>query len=107
MNVKFLFLLLISQISNEKSDLDFGLLGGKKSLSCSNDLGKNTKTITGLALVIAMKLEKTNNVTKAKIYEEFSSGTTIDSAYKIINDYFHQIIPEKYKDQIDKLVLKD
>ena len=69
--------------------------------------GKNTKTITGLALVIAMKLEKTNNVTKAKIYEEFSSGTTIDSAYKIINDYFHQIIPEKYKDQIDKLVLKD
>ena len=69
--------------------------------------GKNTKTITGLALILAMKLEKTTNVTKNKVFEEFSSATTIDNAYKIIKDYFDQIIPEKYKDQIDKLAIKD
>ena len=69
--------------------------------------GKNTKTITGLALILAMKLEKTTNVTKNKVYEEFSSATTIDNAYKIIKDYFDQIIPEKYKTQIDKLAIKD
>ena len=69
--------------------------------------GKNTKTITGLALILAMKLEKTTNVTKNKVFEEFSSATTIDNAYKIIKDYFDQIIPEKYKTQIDKLAIKD
>ena len=69
--------------------------------------GKNPKTITGLALILAMKLEKTTNITKAKVYEEFSSGTTIDNAYKTIKDYFEQIIPEKYKNQIDKLTIKD
>jgi len=93
-----------------KESYEFKTLATKIAININDTSileGKNTKTITGLALVIAMKLEKTNNVTKAKIYEEFSSGTTIDSAYKIINDYFHQIIPEKYKDQIDKLVLKD
>lgn len=67
--------------------------------------GKNTKTITGLALYIAMKLEKTINVNKTKICAEFGSSSTIDSAYNEISNSFDIIIPEKYKDQIEKLTL--
>ena len=60
--------------------------------------GKNTNTITGLSLYIAMKLEKTNSVTKDKICERRVNKNTLNKVYKQIKDYFDVIIPEKYKE---------
>lgn len=65
--------------------------------------GKNTKTIAGLSLYIATKLENSNNIGKAEIIDAFISGNTIDSSYNQISDSFDKIIPEKYKGDIEKL----
>ena len=69
--------------------------------------GKNTNTITGLSLYIAMKLEKTNSVTKDKICERRVNKNTLNKVYKQIKDYFDVIIPEKYKDKIKYLILNN
>ena len=69
--------------------------------------GKNTNTITGLSLYIAMKLEKTNSINKTKICEGRVSESTLNKAYEEIKNYFDTIIPEKYKDKIQKSLLTD
>lgn len=68
--------------------------------------GRNTKTIVGLSLVIAMKLEKPSFVTKNDICTAFITANTIDSSYNQLADSFDKIIPEEYKKDIDKLVNK-
>ena len=69
--------------------------------------GKNTNTITGLSLYIAMKLEKTNSINKTKICEGRVSESTLNKAYEEIKNYFDTIIPEDYKDKIKKCLLTD
>jgi len=65
--------------------------------------GKNTKTIAGLSLFIAMKLEKPSFITKVDICKEFGNVATIDNAYNKIIDYFDKIIPENYQKDIGKI----
>ena len=68
--------------------------------------GKNTKTIAGLSLFLAMKLEKISFISKSDICKEFGNVTTIDNAYNKIVDYLDKIIPEKYQKDIGKLTEK-
>ena len=64
--------------------------------------GRNTKTITGLALYIALKLEKPTNVNQSKICEEFVSENTLNNVYKklISEDNLKKVIPEEYKNKL-------
>jgi len=68
--------------------------------------GKNTKTIAGLSLFLASKLEKPSFVDKNEICKEFGNVATIDNAYSKIEDYFDKIIPENYQKDIEKLKSK-
>ncbi len=54
-----------------------------------------------------MKLEKTNSINKTKICEGRVSESTLNKAYEEIKNYFDTIIPEDYKDKIQKCLLTD
>ena len=110
MNVKFLFLLLISQISNEKSDLDFGLLGGKKSLSCSNDLGKmdfladfSFSSIEAIKSYFLLRFKDSSDKNHFSIclIEPYGEEGTSILDYRI-KDYIKNMI-YKYDDRLKKI----
>ena len=64
--------------------------------------GRNTKTITGLALFIAMKLVNVTNVNQSKICEEFVSENTLNNVYKkLVNEgNLDKVLPLEYKGKI-------
>lgn len=92
--------------NNNNERYEFKLLAieiAKKINESSLLEGKNTKTIAALSLYIAMKLEKPSNINKNTICDAFISANTIDSSFNLLKDYLDQIIPEKYKGEIEKL----
>lgn len=94
---------------NNKERYEYKILAIKiaKNINESGLLeGKNTKTIAGLSLFLASKLEKPSFVDKNEICKEFGNVATIDNAYSKIEDYFDKIIPENYQKDIEKLKSK-
>jgi transcription initiation factor TFIIB len=68
--------------------------------------GRNTRTITGISLLIASKLIKTENVNKKLICNEFVTENTMDNVFDKIRNSLDKIIPEEYKSQINNLSIK-
>ena len=68
--------------------------------------GRNTKTITGISLLIAFKLVKTQNVNKKMICDNFAKENTMNIVFEKIKDFLVRIIPEKYHNQIPNLSIK-
>ena len=68
--------------------------------------GRNTRTITGISLVIASKLIKTEKLNKRIICAEFASENTMDIVFDKIKDFLDKIIPAEYKSEINNLSIK-
>ena len=68
--------------------------------------GRNTKTITGIALLIAFKLVKTQNINKRMICENFATENTMDIVFEKLKPYLDKIIPKEYQNQIQDLSIK-
>ena len=68
--------------------------------------GRNTRTITGISLVIASKLIKTKKLNKRIICAEFASENTMDTVFDKIKDFLDKIIPAEYKSEINNLSIK-
>ena len=68
--------------------------------------GRNTKTITGIALLIAFKLVKTQNINKRMICENFATENTMDIVFEKLKPSLDRIIPKEYQNQIQDLSIK-
>lgn len=68
--------------------------------------GRNTKTITGISLLIASKLIKTKNVNRRIICEKYATENTMDIVFEKIKDSLDKILPEEYHDKIPTLSIK-
>ena len=65
--------------------------------------GRNTKTITGLSLLIAYNLVESEEITKTLICKEFGTENTMHTAFEKIKNYLDKIIPQEYKSKINNL----
>ena len=93
--------------NNEKYEYKMLAIKIAKNINESGLLeGRNTKTIAGLSLFLASKLEKPSHVDKNEICKEFGNVSTIDTAYSKIVDYFDKIIPQDYQKYIKNLTNK-
>ena len=69
--------------------------------------GRNTKTITGISLLIASKLIPTENVNRRIICDKFASDNTMDTVFeKKLKGSLDKILPEEYHDKIPELSIK-
>ena len=68
--------------------------------------GRNTRTITGIAILIASKLVKTVKINKKIICDEFATENTMDTVFDKIKIALDKIIPVEYASQIKNLSIK-
>ena len=68
--------------------------------------GRNTRTITGIAILIASKLVKTVKINKKIICDEFATENTMDTVFDKIKIALDKIIPDEYASQIKNLSIK-
>ena len=68
--------------------------------------GRNTRTITGISLLIASKLIKPDKINKKIICDEFASESTMDTVFEKIRGSLDKIIPKEYHSQIENLSIK-
>ena len=68
--------------------------------------GRNTRTITGIAILIVSKLVKTVKINKKIICDEFATENTMDTDFDKIKIALDKIIPVEYASQIKNLSIK-
>ena len=68
--------------------------------------GRNTRTITGIAILIASKLVKTVKINKKIICDEFATENTMDTVFDKIKSSLDKIIPLEYQSLIPNLSIK-
>ena len=68
--------------------------------------GRNTRTITGISLLLASKLVKTAKLNKKIICDEFATENTMDTVFEKIKIALDKIIPAEYNSQINNLSIR-
>ena len=65
--------------------------------------GRNTKTITGLSLLLALNLIESKSINKEIICKEFGTENTMNTAFEKIKNSLDKIIPEEYQSRIKNI----
>ena len=68
--------------------------------------GRNTRTITGISLLLASKLVKTVKLNKKIICDEFATENTMDTVFEKLKIALDKIIPVEYNSQINNLSIR-
>jgi transcription initiation factor TFIIIB Brf1 subunit/transcription initiation factor TFIIB len=68
--------------------------------------GRNTRTITGISILIASKLIQPQHIDKASIIQEYATENTLDTVFQKIRGDLNKIIPEKYHSKIQNFSIK-
>ena len=68
--------------------------------------GRNTRTITGISLLLASKLVKTVKLNKKIICDEFATENTMDTVFDKLKIALDKIIPVEYNSQINNLSIR-
>ena len=65
--------------------------------------GRNTKTITGLSLILALQLVGNDNITKELICKEFGTENTMHTSFEKICGSLDKIIPQEYQSKMKSI----
>ena len=68
--------------------------------------GRNTRTITGISLLLASKLVQTTKLNKKIICDEFATENTMDTVFEKIKIALDKIIPAEYNSKINNLSIR-
>ena len=68
--------------------------------------GRNTRTITGISLLLASKLVQAAKLNKKIICDEFATENTMDTVFEKIKIALDKIIPAEYNSKINNLSIR-